>query len=458
MNAYAKDLATRISEKVANISVIGLGYVGLNISLAFASSGFPVYGYDIDTSKIQRLKKGENYISEERNLGELLPEVLDKNFFPSSNVEEASLKGDVIIIIVPTADGDVPTISYLEKALDSVRKNDIRGKLIVIESTVMVGTTEDFVRSRLEKDGLEAGIDFFIAYSPERIDPGNPLMTFTKIPKVVGGVDELSSDLGETLYGQVVEEVMRVSNARTAELVKLMENTQRDMNIALVNLFAMMCEEREIDVEEALRAAATKWNFHRYHPSCGVGGHCLKKDPILLAQSFQESKLDLSLIYSSRKINDTMPLVTAEKALSVAQHILNKRIEDVRMGVLGLSYKKNSSDIRNSPAFSIISHLMGSGVRRLFMYDPLTNVEPQCKRADIQNCDIVIYTVAHDGFDEIIASFNGHIIDGTNTLEPSDRVFGVGRVLEDLKVSSIEDILRSYPNLEKDFVIELKGQ
>ena len=456
MNTHAKNLAEKIGGKIANISIIGLGYVGLNISIAFAREGFTVYGYDIDHLKIEKLKKGENYINEEKNLSILLPKVLDDKFHPSSDVAEASERGDVIIVIVPTADGDVPTLSYLKNALDSVKMNDIRGKLILIESTVKVGTTEDFVRSQLETGGMKAGVDFFIAYSPERIDPGNLKMTFDHIPKIVGGVNAQSSDLGAMLYKHVVDEVIQVSNARTAEFVKLMENTQRDMNIALVNLFAMMCEESHIDVEEAMAAAATKWNFHQYRPGCGVGGHCLKKDPILLAQSFEESFMDLSLIYSSRRINDMMPILTSEKALIIAQHISNKKLEDVTIGILGLSYKKNSSDIRNSPAFAIITHLKEAGIKRMNIYDPLTDVESQCEASEILKSDIIIYTVDHNGFKSILQSFDGFIIDGTNTLNPSDRIFGVGRILGPLEGTSAKGGQMTYEKVKRDSTIEIK--
>jgi nucleotide sugar dehydrogenase len=457
MNSYANDLRERIKERSASISVIGLGYVGLNISLAFANKGFVVNGYDIDRSKIEKLNRGENYIKEEKNLDSLLPRVLGINFHPSHAVEEASETGDVIIIIVPTAEGGVPTLSYLGKALDSVRRNDIRGKLIVIESTVKVGTTEVFVRSRLENGGLRAGDDFFIAYSPERIDPGNSDMTFNRIPKVLGGIEEQSTMLGVLLYEHVVDEVVRVSNTRTAEFVKLMENTQRDVNIALTNLFAQMCESSKIDVEEAIRAASTKWNFHRYRPSCGVGGHCLKKDPVLLAQSFEDRDIDLSLIYSSRRINDMMSVLTADKAVFISQHILNKGLDEVRIGIMGLSYKKNSSDTRNSPAFSIISHLKAMGVTNIEIFDPLVNPEQGSCISDIQESDVIIQTVAHNGFDEILDEFDGFIIDGTNTMEPGPRVCGIGRVLERLKVPMTSDIQNVMDaTTKKDATVELQ--
>lgn len=456
MNKLAKELAQKIEDKVAKISVIGLGYVGLNISLAFAKADFDVLGFDIDKNKIEKLMRGENYIKEEKTLDNFLVNFLT-NFHPSSAVEDASKVGDIIIIIVPTADDDIPTLNYLASALESVIANDINGKLIVIESTVKVGTTEDFVKPYLEKTELRAGDDFFLVYSPERIDPGNPEMTFNKIPKIVGGIDSQSSKLGTMLYEHVVERVVQVSNTKTAEFVKLMENTQRDANIALINLFAIMSEKVGIDVEEAISAASTKWNFHRYRPSCGVGGHCLKKDPILLAQSFKESEIDLSLIYASRKINDLMPVLTSEKALWICKCLLNKRIEDVRIGILGLSYKKNSSDIRNSPAIFIIKYLEECGVKNIGIYDPIVNyLEGEKEISDILKSDIIIHTVNHDGFNSILKEYNGYVIDGTNTLEPDEKVMGVGRLFSSFQDINYEGYVKALQPIEKVLTAILK--
>jgi UDP-N-acetyl-D-glucosamine dehydrogenase len=459
MNRLAKELAQKIEDKVAKISVIGLGYVGLNISLAFAKADFDVLGFDIDENKIKKLMRGENYIKEEKALDNFLADFLNLNFHPSLVVEDASKVGDVVIIIVPTADDDVPTLNYLESALESVIANDIVGKLIVIESTVKVGTTDDFVKPYLEKTGLRAGDDFFLVYSPERIDPGNPEMTFNKIPKIVGGIDPQSSNLGTMLYQHVVEKVVQVSNTRTAEFVKLMENTQRDANIALMNLFAIMCEKAGIDIEETISAASTKWNFHRYRPSCGVGGHCLKKDPILLAQSFKESEIDLSLIYASRKINDLMPVLTSEKALWICKCLLNKKIEDVRIGILGLSYKKNSSDIRNSPAMFIIKYLEECGVKNIGIYDPIVNyMEGQEEISDLLRSDIIIHTVDHDGFKSILEKYDGYVIDGTNTLEPNEKVMGVGRLFSSFQDVNYEGYEKALQPIEKALTAMLKTQ
>lgn len=428
MNKIAQSLSDRIKNKEVTIAVMGLGYVGLNVSLAFAESGFKVYGFDIDPIKINQLKKGINYIKEEKRITEVLPKVLNRTFFPSSDVQKASHMGDVIIIIVPTADGDIPTLNHLNDALKSVMKNSIKGKLIIIESTVKVGTTENFVKPLLETTGLVAGEDFFLAYSPERIDPGNTTLAFHQIPKVIGGIEKESAALASFLYHQVIEEVVIVSNPRTAEFVKLMENTQRDTNIALINLFALMCEKANIDIEEALFAASTKWNFHVYRPGCGVGGHCLKKDPVLLLQSFSNSDLDLTLIKAARKVNDLMPLITAEKLRSLCIDKLGMKPEEVKVGILGMSYKKNSSDIRNSPSQFIIQHLEQMGIKDIFAYDPLARNYPrQSDLKEVLRCPFIIYAVDHDAFKGLLDDYDGYVIDGTNTLDPSTKVIGIGR-------------------------------
>jgi UDP-N-acetyl-D-glucosamine dehydrogenase len=421
-------LAEKIRKKTAKISVIGLGYVGLNVSASFASEGFRVYGYDVDKEKISALENGENYIPEEKYLARTLPKVLGKKFLASGDVDKASKIGDVVIIIVPTANGDIPTLKYLEKALSSIAKNDITGKLIVIESTVTVGTTDEIVVPMLEKGGLIAGEDFLVAYSPERIDPGNPDKTLKSIPKIVSGINKEAADMAARLYEKIVDKVVLVSSMKTAEFIKLMENSQRDVNIALMNLFALMCEKAGIDIEEASHAAATKWNFHPYKASCGVGGHCLKKDPLLLVRSFEKTNLDLSLIESSRKMNDSMPVITAEKAAFICRTKLKKDIANAKFGILGLTYKKNSSDERNAPAGFIIEHLKKLGASKIATYDPLARTASnRFNLLGILASDVVVITVAHDAFKGILDDFEGYVVDGTNTLEPSDRVSGIGR-------------------------------
>ena len=421
-------LAEKIRKKTARISVIGLGYVGLNVSVRFASEGFRVYGFDDNKDKISALENGENYIPEEKYLARTLPKVLGKRFFPSGDVDKISKIGDVVIIIVPTANGDIPTLKYLEKALASITKNDITGKLIVIESTVKVGTTDEVVVPMLEKGGLVAGKDFLVAYSPERIDPGNPDNTLKSIPKIVSGINKEAAEMAARLYEKIVDKVVPVSSMRTAEFIKLMENSQRDVNIALMNLFALMCEKAGIDIEEASYAAATKWNFHAYKASCGVGGHCLKKDPLLLAKSFEKTDLDLSLIESSRRMNDSMPIITAEKAAFICKTKVKEDVADAKFGILGLTYKKNSSDERNAPAGFIIEHLKKLGATKIATYDPLTRTASKKKNLlEVLGSDIVILTVAHDQFSGVFESFEGYVIDGTNTLEPSERVTGIGR-------------------------------
>ncbi len=428
MNTAMAKLIEKIGRRAARISVIGLGYVGLNVSVSFANEGFKVHGFDVDKKKISSLENGVNYIPEERYLARVLPKVLGKKFIPSIEVEKASLLGDVVIIIVPTANGDVPTLTYLEKALKSVIRNDISGKFIIIESTVKVGTTDEFVVPILEKSGLTAGEDFFVAYSPERIDPGNPDKTLKSIPKIVSGINSESAEIAAELYEKIVSKVVLVSSMRTAEFVKLMENSQRDVNIALMNMFALMCEKSGIDVEEALFAASTKWNFHPYKASCGVGGHCLKKDPLLLAKSFENSDLDLGLIYSARKLNDSMPPLTAEKAAAICREKLGKDVAEAKFGILGLTYKKNSSDARNAPAQFIMERLGEIGAKRISAYDPLIRDSPiNGSLMDVLKSDIVIMTVAHDAFKGVFDTFAGYVVDGTNTLEPSERVIGVGR-------------------------------
>jgi len=448
MSLVAEGLIEKIDSRTARISVVGLGYVGLNVSLSLASEGFEVHGYDIDGSRIDKLLQGINYVQEEDHLSGILPLMLNTKFFPSTDVDNASEVGDIIIVIVPTAEGDIPTLDYLEMALDSITQNDIRGKLIILESTVQVGTSDEFVKPILERGGLKAGTDFFLAYSPERIDPGNTSMRLRNIPKVVGGVNQVSAEIAAKLYEAIVNSVVMVSSMKTAEFVKLMENAQRDVNIALVNLFAIMGEKAGIDIEEALFAASTKWNFHKYHPTCGVGGHCLKKDPVLLAKSFENTGIDLTLIESSRRINDYMPILTAEKAISICREHIKRDPSSVSFGILGLSYKKNSSDSRNSPALFIIERLKERGASDIRCYDPHVNLTiKQNTLKEVLDSNIVIQTVAHDSFKGLLDNYQGYVIDGTNTLDPSEKVIGIGRF--PLRGAVGDNILEDHAREEK---------
>lgn len=414
----------RILARELGISVVGLGYVGLNIACLFARNGFSVCGFDVDEEKIRKLKRGINPVPEEAWLDPYLPEL-----GLSTDVGSAARYGDVIFIAVPTPFKSGRTcLDHLASALASVSESLSEGKILVIESTVPPGTTEGLGRDLVEKwTGLRAGEDFGLVFSPERVDPGNTRNMIWNIPKVVGGIDSLSTEIISLLYSQVVSNVVPVSNPRTAELAKIMENTQRDVNIALTNLFAKAADRLGIDIEEALDAAATKWNFMRLKPGCGVGGECIGDAAKMLVETMDKSDVDSTLIRQAIKINESMPDFAMEKLREAAEEI-GTDLRDLRIGVLGLAYKGNSCDTRNSPSLRIIERLGELGCKDIVAYDPFVNGQvdlgvPQVKSLDeaLKDRDCVIIATDHNEFRNMnIIVFKENdveaIIDGRNCL------------------------------------------
>ena len=423
----------KITSKVLKISVIGLGYVGLNIACLFARNRFTVYGFDIDSVKIKKLKKGVNTIPEEKWLTSVIKEFVDFKLIFSTQLKNAVIAGDVIFIAVPTPirNGE-PFYDYILSAIDSISNKRVKEKLVILESTVPPGTTEKLVRPFLEEgSNLRAGKDFGLVFSPERIDPGNENRRIWNIPKVVGGTDPLSTEFACFLYSQVIERVIPVSNPRTAELVKMMENTQRDINLALTNLFAQSADKLEVDVEEALNAAGTKWNFVRLKPGCGVGGECIGDVSYMMSDSMEKIGIDSTFIKEARKINESMPQYTVNKAATA----LKSRGKDIRfckVAILGLAYKKDSSSTKNSPSLAMIKILSDLGVKTR-VYDPfIKNYHGlRCSKSVagvIKDCDCVIIATDHSQFKDLKFNKNLVVIDGRNILsKKKNNYYGIGR-------------------------------
>ncbi|MEO8429906.1 MAG: nucleotide sugar dehydrogenase [Acidobacteriota bacterium] len=359
------DLALQLRQKIdgrtALVGIVGMGYVGLPLALTFVEQGFPVLGFDVDAAKVTAIGEGLSYLKHMD--GSRLTSATRSGRLRATSEFQALGEPDAILICVPTplTPQREPDMSYVVGTARKVRDHIRRGQLIVLESTTYPGTTDELVRDILEESGLKCGVDFFLAFSPEREDPGNASFGTATIPKVVGGVDEVSGDLAEALYGLAVTRTVRVSSCRTAEATKLTENIFRAVNIALVNELKMVFDRMGIDIWEVLDAASTKpFGFMRFNPGPGWGGHCIPLDPFYLAWKAREYGITPKFIELAGEVNEQMPRYVIEK-LQLALNERSKAVKGSRILVLGLAYKKNIDDPRESPAFEIIDHLLELG-------------------------------------------------------------------------------------------------
>ena len=380
-----------MSEKLKEdiVCIIGLGYVGLPLAEAFSRSG-RVIGYDIDNIKVQEL----NQNNDNQNL-----------LFTadSENIRQA----DFIIIAVPTPIyGDKkPDLSLVISAAKTISQNMKSGSTVILESTVYPGVTEEVVKPILEESGHKCGVDFKIAYSPERINPGDEEHALDKITKVVSGMDEATTEMVSQLYKRVAPDVFKARDIKTAEAAKVIENIQRDLNIALMNELTLIFERMDIDIRDVIDAASTKWNFYAYSPGL-VGGHCIPVDPYYLVYKAKELDYNSQVILAGRAINDSMPRHVAEMTIK-ALNDLGKVIKGSRVLIAGLTYKENVADIRQSPVNDIIKVLKEYGIE-ITGYDPLlSSIEADFGIPAINNLenangfDCIIITVAHNAFKRI---------------------------------------------------------
>jgi len=352
-------LIEKIRARRAKIGIIGLGYVGLPLAIEFCKTGFEVIGFDIDEGKIEILKRGKSYIKhiEDAKIAQILPK-----FRPSSNFSELS-NVDCIIICVPTPLNKYrePDMSYVFSTGEVIAKYLKKGQLVVLESTTYPGTTDEDLKSILEKSGLKAGEDFYLAFSPEREDPGNKEFTTSKIPKVVGGYTQKCLEVAKTLYEQVFIKVVPVSSTKVAEAVKLLENIYRAVNIALVNELKMLFDRMGIDIWEVIEAAKTKpFGFHAFYPGPGLGGHCIPIDPFYLTWKAREYDFHTRFIELAGEINSYMPYYVAQKTID-ALNKEGKSIKGARILILGVAYKRDVDDLRESPALALIDILTEKG-------------------------------------------------------------------------------------------------
>ena len=377
-------LKDRIRERKARIGVIGLGYVGLPLAVEFAKKGFDVTGFDVDASKVTELNAGRSYILDVKTQD--VKACVDAGRLRAT-ADMSQLKDmDAIDICVPTPLRKTkdPDLSYVVQAVDSVKAHLKRGQLVILESTTYPGTTDEVVQPALEEGGLKAGEDFYLAFSPERVDPGNESYSTKTIPKVVGGVDEASTELAADLYGAIIDTVVQVSSTRVAEMVKLLENTFRAVNIGMVNEIALMSHRMNIDVWEVIDAAKTKpFGFMPFYPGPGLGGHCIPIDPFYLSWKARQSGFECRFIELAGHVNSSMPAYVVER-VGEALNSAKKAINGSKIHLFGVAYKKDVTDMRESPALDILELLHQRGAT-LSYTDPYV---PKLHHGDLQLCSV----------------------------------------------------------------------
>jgi UDP-N-acetyl-D-glucosamine dehydrogenase len=394
-----QQLEKKISSRTARVGIVGLGYVGLPLGVEFAKAGFTVTGIDIGEKKVAAVNAGDSYVLDVP-AAVLGPLVKERKL--SATTDFAAVADlDTINICVPTPLRKTkdPDMSYIDAACRAIAQYIRPGTLIILESTTYPGTTDEFVLPMLEKSGLKVGRDFFLCFSPERVDPGNPKYQTANIPKVVGGITPECTRIGSLFYAQALENVVPVSSTRVAEMVKLLENTFRMINIGLVNEMALMCDRMDINVWEVIDAAATKpFGFMPFYPGPGLGGHCIPIDPFYLSWKTRQAGIEARFIELAGYINGAMPLFVVDKV----QNALNEQSKPLRgshVHIMGVAYKKNIDDLRESPALDII-HLLKKRGAQVSYSDPFIEkisadglelcAEEPAKAAATADCVVII--------------------------------------------------------------------
>ena len=420
------NIEQRLTDRSAKIGIVGLGYVGLPLAVEYANKGFSVVGIDVDGRKVSKINFGENYIQDVDD--QTLKKVVKEGRLSASTTYDLVPELDAIYICVPTpfnVNKD-PDISYIVASAEGIAPGLRKGQVIILKSTTFPGTTEEHVQPILEKTGLRVGKDFYLAFSPERIDPGRTDFTTANTPVVVGGVTPQCTKMAALVIQQAVEKVHKVSNPRVAEMEKLLENIFRSVNIALVNELARMCDRMGgVDMWEVVEAAATKpFGFMPFFPGPGIGGHCILVDPYYLAWKAREYDFHTSFIELAAKTNEDMPFYVAGLVRKAVSNI-GVKFSDARLLILGVAFKKNIDDVRNSPALKVMELLLQRGSQQLQYNDPFV---PEVKlngqvfqsrkltKELLQKQDVVIITTNHSAYDPDMIVENAKMIVDTRNV------------------------------------------
>lgn len=421
----AEQLIAKLKNKTAIVGVVGLGYVGLPLAVEKAKAGYQVIGFDVQQEKVRKVNRGENYIGDV--VAADLEELVQSDQLKAT--ADYSFIGDVdaLAICVPTP-LDVykqPNMEYVQNSAKAIAKHMTKGTLVVLESTTYPGTTEELIKPILEESGLVCGQDFFLAYSPERVDPGNKDFNTKNTPKVVGGMTDTCTQVAATMYRSVLEgDVHEVSSPAVAEMEKLLENTFRNINIALANEMAILCNKMGIDVWEVIDAAATKpYGFMAFYPGPGLGGHCIPIDPWYLTWKAREYNYHTKLIETAGEINDSMPEFVIQRCMEILNE-QGKALKDANVVVLGVAYKKDIDDYRESPVLPILEKMTQAGARWT-VADPhvqefkLKGKLYQTARLTeelLEQADLTVIATNHSLFDyEMIMKKSQAIFDTRNT-------------------------------------------
>lgn len=415
VSVLKKELLHKIENRTARVGIIGLGYVGLPLAVEAAKAGYKILGVENNPNRCSLVNQGKNYIKDVHDSN--LASLVEEGMIQASVEFEPIQDSDIIVICVPTPlnKNKEPDISYIKNATDGICKNFHPGILIILESTTYPGTTEEIIQTRLEKIGHKLGRDFFLAFSPERVDPGNKSFNTANTAKLVGGVSSDCLQIAEAFYRSFVKNVVTVSSPRVAEMTKVFENIYRSVNIALVNELSMLCERMDIDVYEVIEAAQTKpYGFQAFWPGPGVGGHCIPLDPYYLAWKGKEYDLHARFIELAGEINESMPRVVLMKVGEILNQI-SKPIKGAKILQLGISYKKDIDDARESPSVRIYELLTQKGahvevvdhfVKEFWTHEndfTYGNSGPSVETVTLtaeklQSADIVLITTDHSDF------------------------------------------------------------
>lgn len=421
-----KILIDKVINKKAKIGVIGLGYVGLPLAVLFAQKGFKVFGIDIDKDRVKKAKTGQSYILDVA--GRQLKEVTSKKGLQVTDNFSAVKKLDAIIICVPTPlkEKKEPDLSYIVSAVENIKRFMKKGQIIVLESTTYPGTTEEIILPLLESTGFKEGKDFYLAFSPERIDPANPRYKTENTPKVIGGISPKSTRMAKVLYSQVIRKVVSASSAKVAEMAKLLENTFRVVNIGLVNELMLLCDKLGIDIWEVIEVAKTKpYGYMPFYPGPGVGGHCIGIDPIYLSWKANGHGFKARFIELASYINSQMPHYVVERITrALNQH--KKPLKGSKVLILGAAYKKDVKDLRESPAIEVIS-ILQKAKAQVSYYDPylpylkIDSIDLKSVRfsaANFRDKDCAVILTAHSNVDyEFVLKHSSLIVDTRNAFK-----------------------------------------
>jgi UDP-N-acetyl-D-glucosamine dehydrogenase len=440
MSALATTLQQKIESRRARTGVVGLGYVGLPLAVEFARAGFHTTGIDLDERKTQAVMEGRSYIPDVPTAD--VQALRNARTLDATTDFSVVRELDTINICVPTPLRKTkdPDMSYIVSAVEAIGKHLHPGMLIILESTTYPGTTDEVVQPLLEETGLKAGVDFFLAFSPERVDPGNPTFQTHNVPKVVGGLTPECSALAAALYGPAIKTIVPVSSTRVAEMVKLLENTFRAVNIGLVNELALMCDKMNIDVWEVVDAARTKpFGFMAFYPGPGLGGHCIPIDPFYLSWKAKQTGFEPRFIELAGHVNASMPHFVVDKVAD-ALNARRKPINGSSILVAGVAYKRDIDDMRESPALDVLGllHDKGAHVAYADPYVPEVHGRDWSGRFDLKAVDLtrgaigqydcVVIVTDHKAFDyDALLAEADVIVDTRNAIkQPHRNVFKLG--------------------------------